>query len=37
VYVTLVPIVLGIVLASNSEPLFHLWVGSMYDKVRETI
>jgi drug/metabolite transporter (DMT)-like permease len=25
VYLTLVPIVLGIVLASNSEPLFHLW------------
>lgn len=25
VYVTLVPIVLGIVVASNSEPLFHLW------------
>ena len=25
VYITLVPVVVGIVLASNSEPLFHLW------------
>ena len=24
-YITLVPVVVGIVLASNSEPLFHLW------------
>lgn len=25
VYITLIPVVVGIVLASNSEPLFHLW------------
>ena len=25
VYITVVPVVIGIVLASNSEPLFHLW------------